>query len=125
MADPKSTPESFLLDQTRTGDRMPARARPTWWMYVIGSSYVLTFGLIIYLLIWGPIELRGIVATFDDGTMLIRSVAADSQAAKGGLLAGDRVLSIDDVPMRAVRDWNVATGNLQAVRPHRWLIARG
>lgn len=73
------------------GSRKPAR--PTWWMYVIGGSYLLTFLVTFYLILWGPAELRGIVAAFENDTMVIRSLAPDSQATKGGLRAGDRVLS--------------------------------
>ncbi len=100
-------------------------ARPTWWMYLIGASYAITFGLIIYLVGWGPVEIRGISATFDGQAMVVQSLTPDSQAAKGGLRVADRVLTIDDVPMRAVRDWNFATGNLRPLVPHHWLVARG
>jgi serine/threonine-protein kinase len=56
--------------------------------------------------------------------MEIRSLTPDSQFAKGGLRAGDRVLTIDGQPMRVPRDWTAATGNMQVGRPQVWLVSR-
>jgi hypothetical protein len=78
----------------RTGV-LRALQRAPWWMVVVAGSYIATYALIFYLVIWGPAQLKGIVATFEDEAMVIRSLAVDSEAAKGGLGAGDRVLSID------------------------------
>jgi tRNA A-37 threonylcarbamoyl transferase component Bud32 len=94
-------------------------------MVVVAGSYIATYALIFYLVIWGPAQLKGIVATFEGEAMVIRSLAVDSEAAKGGLRAGDRVLSIDGRPMRGPGDWTAATGNWEAGRPHRWLVSRG
>ena len=104
-------------------ERKSAR-RPAWWMYAIAASYAVTFGLILYQTVWGPAELRGFAAAFTDGTMVIRSVEAGSPESNGGLRPGDRVVTIDDQLIRAVRDWIAATGNLQVGRPQRWLVAR-
>jgi hypothetical protein len=46
------------------------------------TSYIATYALIFYLVIWGPAQLKGIVATFEDEAMVIRSLAVDSEAAK-------------------------------------------
>jgi tRNA A-37 threonylcarbamoyl transferase component Bud32 len=105
-------------------ERKSAR-RPAWWMYVVAASYAVTFGLILYQIVWGPAELRGFAAAFTEGTMMIRSVTAGSPESNGGLRPGDRVVAIDDQPVRAVRDWIAATGNLQVGRPQRWVVARG
>src|SRR5262249_11143771 len=100
--------------------------RLPWWMYVVVLSYIVTFGLIFYLIFWGPSELRGFVNAFSDGAMVIESVNdPDSPVARGGLRAGDRVLMIDDRPVRTVRDWTEATGDTQAGRPQQWVVSRG
>jgi hypothetical protein len=57
--------------------------------------------------------------------MVIQSVVLDSQVGKGGLRAGDRVVMIDGRPIRIVRDWTEATGNLQVGVAQRWIVTRG
>jgi serine/threonine-protein kinase len=94
-------------------------------MCALAASYALTFGLILYLLVQGPAELRGFAATFHGGAMTVRSVEAGSPEADGGLRAGDHVVTIDDRPIHTVRDWIAATANVQVGRPHRWMVARG
>src|SRR5262245_5935332 len=102
----------------------PHERRQPWWMYVVCLSYVLTTALLFYLMLWGPAELLGFVATFSDDAMVIHSVDdPNSPVAKGGLRAGDRVLMIDDMPVRNVRDWTATTGNWW--HPQRWLVSRG
>jgi hypothetical protein len=78
-------------------------SQPSWWMVVLAAAYTVSFFVAVYLVIRGPVELRGMSAIFENGAMAIRSVNPESQLAKGGLRAGDRVLTIDDVPMVAVR----------------------
>jgi tRNA A-37 threonylcarbamoyl transferase component Bud32 len=95
-----------------------------WWVYVVGLSYLLEFGIFIYLTIWGPAEFLGFVATFSGDAMLIHSVEENSELTKAGLRAGDRVLLIDDLPIRNVRDWTGAPGNSWVSRPQRWLVSR-
>jgi len=99
--------------------------RPTWWMSVIATSYVVTFALIVYLTCYGPAQLMGFSSTFADGTMTIRSVTAGLPEWNAGLRAGDRVASIDERPVHGVRDWLAATANLEVGRPQRWRVARG
>jgi hypothetical protein len=72
----------------------------------------------------GPAEFLGFVATFSGDAMLIHSVEENSQLAKSGLRASDRVLVIDDLPIRNVRDWTGAPGNSWLSRPQRWLVSR-
>src|SRR5262245_58558648 len=103
--------------------RLTNRGLP-WWMYVAGLSYIANAVFFFYLTLWGPAELLGFVATYDDG-MVIHSVDPDTEVAKGGLRAGDRVLMMNDLPIRNVRDWTAANGNSQAGRTERWLVVRG
>src|SRR5262249_15602971 len=97
----------------------------SWWLYIAGLSYGVTFGFIIYLILWGPAELGGFVHAFRGDAMEIRSVEAGSQVAKGGLRVGDLVLMIDGRPVRVVRAWTEATGNSQAGVPQSWVVSRG
>jgi tRNA A-37 threonylcarbamoyl transferase component Bud32 len=114
------------MDSGRQPSHATLNERLPWWMYLIGLSYIITFGVIFYLIFWGPAELTGFVNAFSDGAMVIRSVDdPNSPVAKGGLRAADRVLTIDDRPMRAVRDWTESTGNSQAGRSQRWVVSRG
>src|SRR5262245_19114359 len=101
------------------------RAHLSWWMSVMVVSFLTTYAFIIYLSIWGPAELKGIFTTFTDGAMLVRSVDANSQPGKGGLQAGDRVVSIDDRSIRAASDWTAATGTWESGKAHRWTVLRG
>lgn len=99
--------------------------RPSWWMYVVATSYVVTFALILYLTCYGPAQLTGFSSTFANGTMTIRSVTAGTPESGAGLRAGDRVVSIDERPVHGVRDWLAATANLEVGRPQLWRVARG
>jgi eukaryotic-like serine/threonine-protein kinase len=101
------------------------RARLNWWMSIIIGSFLTTYAFIGYLVIWGPAEFYGLVTTFADGAMLVRSVDPNSQAGKGGLQAGDRVVSIDDRNIRAASDWTAATGTWESGKTHRWTVLRG
>src|SRR5215510_9253224 len=101
------------------------RARLNWWMSVIVVSFLTTYVFIAYLVIWGPAEFQGLVTAFTDGAMLVRSVDANSQAGKGGLQAGDRVVSIDDRNIRVASDWTAATGVWESGKAHRWTVLRG
>src|SRR5262249_50686253 len=67
---------------------------------------------------------NGIKASFANNTMVIRSLDFDSPFTKGGLEVGDRVLTIDDQPMRVPRDWTAATGNMRVAQPQVWLVSR-
>src|SRR5262245_37839650 len=96
-----------------------------WWMYVVGLSYLITLGVILYLIFLGPAELQGFNAAFTGDAMLIRSVQPDSHVARNGLRAGDRVLAIDDKAMAVPRAWTETTGNFQVGRPQRWMVVRG
>jgi Protein kinase domain len=94
-------------------------------MYLIAASYVITFGLIVYLIVYGPAQLNGFSPSFGDGTMTILSVRAGSPESRGGLRGGDQLVSIEDRPIRSLHDWVAATANFQVGHPQRWLVARG
>ena len=128
-ASPLASPATVLnRPDAPTVDSDPSKTpdprRVPWWMAVIAASFVATFVLFLYMVIWGPADPLGITATFAGNTLEIRALAPDSPFAKGGLLAGDRVLSIDGLPMRVPRDWTAAQGNFQVGQPHVWLVSR-
>jgi len=87
---PSAPPVHRVSDPSITAATPHSPVRPPWWMFILASSFVLTFLLILYLVIWGSSELKGIVARFEGGAMVIGSVEPDSEAANGGLRAGDR-----------------------------------
>src|SRR5512140_1739536 len=58
--------------------RATSGGRVTWWMAVIGLSYLITYGFIFYLILRGPGSLRGFVSTFSGDAMVIRSVESGS-----------------------------------------------
>jgi hypothetical protein len=93
-------------------------------MYVVAASYIALFALIPYLVIWGPADLLGLRADYEDGTMLIRAVDPGSLPARAGVRPGDRVVEIDGRPMRRIRDWTVFNANLEVGRAQRWEILR-
>jgi serine/threonine-protein kinase len=93
-------------------------------MYVLAASFAAMVLLIPYLTVWGPADFD-VQATFDNGAMLIRVVEATSAAAEAGLASGDRVVAIDDWPMRNTRDWIIVQANQHPVVPQRWQIQRG
>jgi hypothetical protein len=93
-------------------------------MYVVGASYVALLALIPYLVIWGPADLLGLTADFEDGTMLLETVDPGSLLARSGARPGDRVLAIDGRPMRRMRDWTIFNANLEVGRAQRWEILR-
>jgi serine/threonine-protein kinase len=102
-----------------------SQRRFPWWLYVMGASYLFSLGFTYYLVIWGPTDLLGFVATFDGDAMAIHSVNPQTEVALGGLQAGDRVLMINDRPIQNVRDWTAANANTWISQPDRWLVSRG
>jgi eukaryotic-like serine/threonine-protein kinase len=98
--------------------------RPPWWMYFIAISFAAVHALILYLTIWGPADIDGLHAAFEDTAMHIQSVEPGSHLAQAGLAAGDRVVVIDGRPVRNTRDWTIAQANQDPVLPQRWEIFR-
>jgi tRNA A-37 threonylcarbamoyl transferase component Bud32 len=94
------------------------------WICVIAASFAFTLGFTLYLIAFGPAELKGVVAAFENGTMVIRSVDSALPGAKSGLRAGDRVLTIDKQPIRHPQDWVAAKANCEPNRPQRWSVSR-
>src|SRR6185436_10582726 len=100
-------------------------ARSRWWMNILVASYAATLLFTAYLIVGGSSEIRGFVATFTRDEMMVRQIGADSQAASGGVQAGDRVLSIAGHRLREARDWAIAQGNITPGVAQRWVVVRG
>ena len=111
------TSQSIILPPT--GSR-----RAPWWMYVIAASYVALLALIPYLVIWGPADLLGVTIVFEDAGMVLRSVDRNSLLGVSGLQSGDRILAVDGMPIRNVREWTAFQNNLEVGRIQRWQILR-
>src|SRR5262245_18021461 len=108
------------MDRIKTSER-----RVPWWIYIAGLSYVVSLIFFLYLFSWGPADLVGFVATYSSNGMLLHSVDDPNNAiAKAGLRAGDLVLSINDQPIKSVRDWQAAEGNSWRDRPEQWVVLR-
>ena len=102
-----------------------SRQRPTWWMYVVAASFLALIAFFYYMLIWGPGDLRGLHAVFEQGAMRVRVATPDTPYAKAGLRAGDLVHSVDGLPVRNAYDWVTVQANIEVGRPQKWLISRG
>src|SRR5207302_3623812 len=116
--------EAPVYRSPHSGGRRSARTIP-WWMYLVAASFAAMVLLIPYLTIWGPGDLDGVQATFESGAMRIRAIEAGSPPAEAGLVAGDLVVAVDDLPMRNPRDWAIVEANQDPVLPQRWDIRRG
>jgi serine/threonine-protein kinase len=96
-----------------------------WWIYLAGLSYAVTMVFFLYLFVYAPPDLTGFVSTYSADGMLLHSVDDPNTAiGKAGLRAGDLVLSINDQPLKSVRDLQAAAGNSWVGRPERWLVSR-
>src|SRR5712692_6089367 len=97
-------------------ERMTSTRVP-WWMVVVGATFVGMHALLAFVLIWGPAEVEGVQAAFEDGAMRLQTLEAYTYLARVGLVAGDRVLTIDGQPIRSPRDWIAAEANMELLRP--------
>ena len=102
-----------------------SRQRPQWWMYVVAASYLALIAFIPYLLIWGPSDIDGLQAVFEQGAMRIRVVEPETPLAKAGLRAGDLVLTVDGLPIRSTHDWTAVQVNMEVERRQTWQVLRG
>src|SRR5262249_8498398 len=97
--------------RSKVGD--PKSRRAPGWMYLAAASFAV-LQAVPALTIWGPADVDGLQASFEDGSMRLNAVTAGSYLANAGLLAGDRVLSIDDLPLRNTRDLEIVQANADA-----------
>ena len=77
---------------------MPSPRAP-WWVYLIAASFLGSFTLGIYNIIWGP-EPLGLDSDNRNGSLVVRRVAPEGAAARAGLRTGDRIVAVDGIPIR-------------------------
>jgi tRNA A-37 threonylcarbamoyl transferase component Bud32 len=94
-------------------------------MYVAAASFLLLHFIEAYLVVWGPVFPDGLDAAFESGTVVVYSVEEGTRFSRAGLQAGDRVLTVSGLPIRAPRDWGAALANLEVGRPQIWEVLRG
>ena len=58
-----------------------------WWLWLCVASFLVIFGLEVYLAFSGPVF--GVSTTFTGGAVLVTGVAPNSPAAAAGLQVGD------------------------------------
>ncbi len=102
---------------------MPSQRAP-WWMYIVAAAFIGYAALVPYQIIWGPSRSVGFEAAFRGG-MVVLSVAPDSPGDRGGLLSGDRVVSVNGQVIRNVHDWVAIRANAEAGHPQEWEVLRG
>ena len=132
--DETKTPADFVRPLPRRSRRRYSTATATlrrnlpllpWWMYVFVASILAIQMLATYLIVWGPSDLEGLEANFDDGVMRVEGVASDALLFQAGLRPGDRVLSVDDRTVGGTSDWAAVNANHEVGRTQTWEILRG
>ena len=109
-------------------DRSPARVvRPRlhapWWLFIVAASFLAYSALAIYLSYFGP-EPSGVAIDFGESGLLVRTVSAESPAARAGVKPGDRLVAVDGRERRNLLDWTIVKANFEVGRPNRWQIER-
>ena len=91
---------------------MPSRRAP-WWMYLIAASFAAMFALFLYLTVRGPSDLGDVTLALMDGGIGVQTVAPDSQVGLAGLQTGDRIIRIDQHPIRSPHDAFLVSCNVE------------
>ena len=86
-------------------------------MYVIAASFAGCCAMQFYVYFRGP-EPPFTSLTFADDALIVQGVAPDSGAARAGLQAGDRVISIDGFRIRGLADWDGVRMTMQQAHPY-------
>src|SRR5207237_9789338 len=115
----KAVLEVPVYRSPHSGGWRSARTIP-WWMYLVAASFAAMVLLIPYLTIWGPGDLDGVQATFESGAMRIRAMEVGSPPAEAGLVAGELVVAVADLPMRSPRVWAILPENRDPVLAQGW-----
>ena len=93
-------------------------------MYIVAASFIGLQAFIPYLYIWGPADIEGLRAGFENDAMYIRAIEPNSHLAQAGLRAGDRVIAIDRLPVSYAREWDAVLANMYPGKPQQWEIVR-
>lgn len=74
-------------------------SRGPWWLYVVSTCFIAYFTFLICTRIGDP-GLFGIEIDSSSDTLLVQKVYPTGPAARAGLRAGDRILTVDGIPIR-------------------------
>ena len=101
-------------------------SRAPWWMYIIAASFLGLFALRIFVLspfYPGP----GSLGFFPDdrsSSVIVQRVGSGSVAERGGLRAGDRIVSANGLTIHGPVNWDMAAMTFEVGRPLRLQIER-
>jgi eukaryotic-like serine/threonine-protein kinase len=98
-------------------DHPPSRPRAPWWMYLIATSFIGCYVMQGYVYFRGP-ETPFTAFTFGDEALVVQGVAPDSAAARAGVQAGDRVISIGEFRIRGLGDWDFVRQTMEIGHPY-------
>ena len=97
---------------------MPGPRAP-WWLFVVVASSLAFLTLQLYTDVWG-IEPLGYSRDFEDGSIIVRQLSPGGSVAREGLLADDRILAVDSMPILPKREQSsflAAVANFEIGRP--------
>lgn len=92
-------------------------------MYLIAASFIGCFAMQCYVYLQGP-EDPFTFFTFGGDALIVQGVAPDSAAARAGLQAGDRVISIGGFRIRGLGDWDRVRLTMETAHPYVIQLAR-
>jgi tRNA A-37 threonylcarbamoyl transferase component Bud32 len=93
-------------------------------MYLVAASFVVYLVFFVYCSAFGP-ERFGFVREFSNERLIVRAVPPGSPAERAGLMPGDRITALGDLPTRDLVTWVVAYTNVDADHPQRVQVERG
>jgi len=70
----------------------------------------------LYNFVWGPGH-EGFTLAPVGGYLIVKEVQLDKPAGRAGMLAGDRILNVNGIPMRGVLDYGAASSDFESGRP--------
>ena len=92
-------------------------------MLALGLTFVGYYGLLFFTDLTRPAPI-GLTLQVQPPGVVVDAVAADSPAARAGLMAGDRILHANSHPMTSRLDWMSVEMNLRTGEPLRLEIER-
>ena len=99
------------------------RARPPWWMFVLGAAFVAYFSLLLHADL-ARAEPHGLEVQFVKTGVILPTVAPGSPADAAGLRDGDRVLTVDGREVGSRVEWQVIEANVSNGVPVVFEISR-
>ena len=104
------------------GERADKGRVVLWGIYAVAASFVLYFGIVIYLDFAGPS--LGMSAGFSRGYVSVEEVISHSPAEAAGFQAGDLIVRADGQLMASDADWFAILSNLKVGAPASFEVQR-